>query len=265
MESDMVWTTCSQGSIPPRADGSRLLSGGAILWGMFYLAHQEPLSTDHSLIILSGLKKQKYCEQTKDTLQAVIINDYIEVIDGRFLVFLLISLFHTQPHLLSLVSGVRGQQGVLKHICLPTHMLQKTTSHTPNWPQFQLIVSRMKRKPWLTLKAIDPLSFTLLHIDPPTHNVFVKYLESAKLWLFFLKHNYGFDAWEKMQQFHVFWMVIFLCLWSHNVLICLTQTHVTLVLKKSSLFFLLCLFYDDFSPSVKVQKTMMHPVVTISF
>lgn len=101
----------------PRVVGSdRCLVG-------FYWAHHEPLSTDHSLIILSGLKKRKYHGQSKDTLQAVIINDYIEVIDGWFLVFLLISQFHTRPHLLSLVSGVRGQQGVHHHICLPTHIL----------------------------------------------------------------------------------------------------------------------------------------------
>lgn len=113
------------------------------------------------------------------TLQAVIINDYIEVIDGRFMDFLLISPFHTRPHLLSLVSGVRGQRGVYHHICLPTHILQKTPRYTANWPKFQLILSRMKRKPRQTLKAIEPLSFTLRHIDPPTLDVIVRYLESA--------------------------------------------------------------------------------------
>lgn len=151
----------------------------AVWWGVFYLAHHEPLSTDHSRIILSRLKKRKCHGQSKDTLQAVIINDYIEVIDGWFMDFLLISLFHTRPHLLSLVSGVRGQRGVHHHICLPTHILQKTPRYTPDWPKFQIIVSRMKRKPWQTLKAIDPLSFTLRHIDPPTHDVIVRYLGSA--------------------------------------------------------------------------------------
>lgn len=112
------------------------------------------------------------------------------------MVFLLNSLFHTSPHLLSLVSGVRGQRGAQCHICFLTRILQKTHRCTPNWPKFQLIVSRMKRKPWLTLKAIDPLSFTLLCIVPPTHNVSVRYYGRVEDRQLFLKYNYSFGAWD---------------------------------------------------------------------